>query len=255
MPLPFQTFAVKDVAAFGIWPQPGLLGFCVALDAGQLLQEATSQQLSLHSWLQRLTMAALWQERSRQKNLCCYELSDSVVRVLLSSYRPPRTRGFSQLLARSAAYLEAGDACIPMVRLRPFVFWEPPATMVALWPSGLDDRSDGKREVDTGGYGTYFSYELDEDPVDREPEYLLVLDELADSFSLWSNDYPFFNRFVAINAFSTAGHDRSPGDVLVAPRQPNAPGGEEEEEEEAKQAILNWLGLQEEEPNDEGQKG
>ena len=146
-----------------------------------------------------------------------------------------------------------------MVRLRPFVYWEPPATMVALWPSGLDDRSHGNREVDTGGYDTYFSYELDEDPVDREPEYLLVPDELTGSFSLWGNDYPFFNRFVAINAFSTTGHEGSPGDVLVAPKQPHASGGEQDEEEEeerqAKQAILNWLGLQEEEPNDEGPTG
>lgn len=209
---------MRDIAAFGIWPQSGVLGFCVALDADRLRQEAASQQLSLHSWLQRLTMAALWQERSRQKILCCYELLDSVVRVLLSSRRAPRTKLFSHLLAGSTSYLEAGDACIPVARLRPFVFWESPASMVALWPSGLDGRADGTREVDTAGFGTYFSYETETDLMDREMEYLLVPSESTGSFSFEGSDYLFFNRFVAIDTFLDAAETESPEEVVVAPR-------------------------------------
>jgi hypothetical protein len=96
--------------------------------------------------------------------------------------------------------MESGRDPVPAQHLRPLVYWEPPCTMVALWPLGLDEQEDGPRVVDTGNLVAYFSYpESDHKggiPIDAAgPDYVRVPQEEHGVFELRGRQYRYLNRW------------------------------------------------------------
>src|SRR5262249_16866937 len=65
---------------------------------------------------------------------------------------------FCKLVTNTNAYMESGTDIVPTRHMRPLAYWEPPCTMVALWPTGTRGEVGDRRVVDTGNLMVYCSY-------------------------------------------------------------------------------------------------
>ena len=61
------------------------------------------------------------------------------------------------LLAGLPGYMECGRDAVQVARFRPVAYWQPPSTLVALWPLPRDSRS-GPYVLDAGNLIDFRSY-------------------------------------------------------------------------------------------------
>ncbi len=216
MNLPVQHIQISGVAeasfdlggfAASLEPCVDLLarpcGQCFALSSEPLTEQAEDRGLAWHVYLSRLAVVGLWHQRSRCKVYVCYTLHPGLIRLFICSHQKRFPESFARVIQQTPACSESGRESFSAHSARPLAYWEPPATAVALWPTGLDGETDGARVVDTGNALSYFSYPESEHAgsvpvVLAGPDYVRVPQEERTAFNVGNRVYHCLNRWAAV---------------------------------------------------------
>jgi hypothetical protein len=181
----------------------GLAGRCFAMNIEPLTAFAKPHGLGWHLMLQRLVIAGLWQEHSKQRILIAYELLGQAVLVYAFSTREPALGKLWELLRGTGALYDTGRGLLPPARLRVLALREPPSNMFALWPPGLERENDGDRMLDTCSLAAYFSFREDENMGDTESdlaslEFVRIPTAPTGEFELGGRRFTYENRFAVV---------------------------------------------------------
>lgn len=179
---------------------PKLTGRCYAYACDALASEYKQMGTTCHLWLLQHAIAALWEEHSRQKIFVCYEALSSAMRLFICSMRSVSLGKIQPILSQPSAYIETGQDYIPFSRIRPLVYWEPPTSMMALWPTGMNGETDGERVIDSGRLISWHSYPESDHAHsisvdDAGPDYTRVPTDEHGSFTLNDRLYRYVNRW------------------------------------------------------------
>lgn len=179
---------------------PKCAGRCYAYAYDGLAAEAGDLKTTCHLWLLHHAIAALWEEHPKQKVFICYEAMATMMRLFICSKRPVPPAKIHKVLSRSPAYVETGMDLLRFSKIRPLVYWEPPSSMMALWPAGMSGEIDEDRVIDSGQLLSWNSYPESDHahsvPVDQAgPDYTRVPTDEHSSFTLNDRLYRFVNRW------------------------------------------------------------
>jgi len=123
-----------------------------------LVEFARRKKESWHCVLTKSSIAGLWEQRATYPSLVMYTIANSVILICLVTKSRAFPSKLHDLLSHFPGYIEYGEQYMsPLNVLRTIVFWDPPSTMVWLWPPGLDGETHGRRVVDSGNMFGYFS--------------------------------------------------------------------------------------------------
>lgn len=215
MNLPIQSYRLNEVAEAGMdlsrirtgmesngVPPVNAIGRCFAFDYQRLGEAAQGEGLSWHLWLLRRTIRGLWEEHSRNNAYVCYTLHPTMTRLFFCSRQKRHPEQFFKVITATPAYIESGRDAFPPMEARSLAYWEPPCTMVALWPRGLEGETEGARVVDAGNAVDYFSYPESQHaetiPVDEAgPDYVRVPQDEHAEFTAGDRVYRYLNPWDA----------------------------------------------------------
>lgn len=209
MSLSIQRISLQQVAEIGIsghtWT-PAIYGTCLAFHSDPLQELATQAGQSVQVWLQQRVIAGLWEDHPKQSALAFY-VPGQILRLFICMKRDKYLKKVFEAVGTCPAYIESGHDCFPLKygrSIRPLVYWEPPCTMVALWPRGAEGEVwEEPAVVDTGNLMHYFSYpEADHEqsvPVDVAGlEYVRVPQREDESFRWEGTEYRVVHRFYVL---------------------------------------------------------
>lgn len=190
----------------------------VALPPHQVRQAARASNQSWLEWLGNQLIAGLWEERYRVAVLALFTRTSPIRVYLCSRSETARyTRVYSRL-ANAIPEIETGRDVL-RGNVLPIVLWEPPSTMVRLWPQPYGRVSDGTPLVIDIALETYLSSPIDpgnlrvlQDDVDQRMEYAIVPGDEHGIFVEGNKQFQYVNRF------TTWGHS------TTAPAAPASPG-------------------------------
>lgn len=190
-------------AAAATTPPAQAIGECFAFEYEQFTNAAANAALPWHSLLLRLAVVGLWNEHPGRPAFCCYTVHPGMLRLFLASRQHRNWNKFHHTMASPDAYVESGRDTFPHAAARPLAYWEPPSTMVALWPAGLSADTEGPRVIDAGNLVAWFSYPAADHPRSSkldEPggDYLRVPQDELGHFSSHGATYHYFNRWADI---------------------------------------------------------
>jgi hypothetical protein len=205
IPISSQLVYLTKTAQFDSSYQ--ILGECYAYHYEDLKAQAESENTSIHILLLHRLIAGLWDASHKSFIFAFYEAFTDIDRLFLCSPRKFGNAFFNCVhpkLSNIVGYIESGYACTKLQNIRPLVTWEPPCTMIALWPKGQTGETKGRRVIDTGTLLGYYSYE-DEAGYQRiqdgdlmNPDYLCVPFEPEITFQLNGKAYRYSNRFCSL---------------------------------------------------------
>ncbi len=179
-----------------------LVGRAIAIPMDTLSAAASSAGCGWHDFLCIHIIAGLWRERYKVPALAFY-LPTSPVLVYFCS------RSAQAQFWRACDWLQGHVGVSEMGRsyvkdeARPVAFWEPPATMVRLWPPADRGLLKGQSYmVDAGNLAGYYSYPYSQDDVEataadpvQYSDYAIVPSDGAGEYTVGGRRYPYVNRF------------------------------------------------------------
>lgn len=208
MSLQWQLIDFRQYGRIRRYPATGmgsLLAFSFAIVFKSLVEDSQRLRVPWHSRIVQTAVAGLWsQRRSRQPVLACYAVFDWVVKLFITRRTCGCPPGVFEHVRCVPGYMECGQELMPLGPwLRPVVAWEPPSTMVVLWPPGADGATDQWRVVDCGSLLGYSSCPVAEcenafSDGDAHLDHLIVPRCENDVFELDGKEYHFTNRWLRV---------------------------------------------------------
>jgi len=211
-----QTIGLSEVAFIGLrvdWERAGRgdrtvqpesvpVGRAIALSYQRVMEAAQRAGQNWYDWLCDQLIAGLWQERYRQPALICYLPASPFLVYCLS---PSASAQFAKLYAHlnNVVGVEETGRSYLHTQALPLLLWQPPATVVRLWPPADRRAARGERYVvDTGAPPVEWSFACEREMVEyirnREDgvlDYTIVPDEEPSTYVSGAKNFPYMNRF------------------------------------------------------------
>lgn len=182
-------------------------GECYAYMYSPLREQAQSEGISSHDLFLKRLLIGLWEAHPKFNIFVFYEALNEINRIFICSLRKLSNSFFECVhdrLNNINGYIECGLDSTDIERMRPLVYWEPPSTMIALWPAGIDGAIEGNRIIDSGSLMGYCSVE-DEKLFKRiksgqfkNPEYLCVPSDTDSQIIYNGKTYRYLNQFCSL---------------------------------------------------------
>jgi len=173
----------------------------IALPEHRIRQAARAAGQSWLEWLSLQLVAGLWAERYKGAVLALYSPTTPLRIFLCSRSQSAQFIKVYKRLYDAIDDIETGRSAIPP-SARPVVLWQPPSTMVRLWPPPDRRVSDRTPLVVDTALSSYYSTAIDpsnlsllEHDVDQRMDYAIVPREEHASFVVAGREFQYVNRF------------------------------------------------------------
>jgi len=157
MTLQVQKIVMPEVRRSAVSPltwEETLVGQVFAFDANQIRDEAKRQQVTNHDLLLWPTIQGLWDTYANQRVLAGYVPGTKEIPVcglFLLSKKVIDWSQFHAVVTEIPGFMESGEDFVTGSVKGLLAWWDPPCTMVALWPrpseSDPNPSANGKSRV------------------------------------------------------------------------------------------------------------
>lgn len=168
-----------------------------AYNFSMLFENTIKEKNGWHETLTQGAIVGLGKDRPGRAIVVAYAFSRQNLMICIISSKSTSLSNMNQEMRSFPGYIEQGDdICPPRNVLRPIAYWEPPATLVRLWPTGLDGDITGSRILDTGNEIAYFTSPADAKDMYENNEYLCVPDTGSMVYSSKGKQIKYENRWL-----------------------------------------------------------